>query len=409
MKLSWRQIYWKIYSHTLDFECKTCGNRFTGPYSTHWYYHSGKPVFSFGSNKGTFSCCNKETLRFDTSIKEEGWEIKHHTPKSDLALFEKLLDSERISLTQEPFYSNKNAKQDEINNYVDHSNSKLDDKSQLEISIVDAVIRYNKEIDNNWILQDEGEDDNEEEDFQALDFPRTNSINNNNNSPTRLRSNSKSDSKPNVADQKVSNNSQNLQKQSITNISKVDTSAQNIQEQKEINQETEDVKDESDNKLGLSQNLTVDKVTNNTSSELQGESELRNVKSPLKKKRNKKTKSLVGPPSFIKGSAKAMREYIRDTRRTEDRDNMNQLMMDLRQLRRDENNKNIRIIKKKDIRQVRKQKDLPKKLPQSKRMIFKSNNTLQYLYVVFHVCFYTSSTSFNFWFLTMYLYWWICL
>lgn len=35
IKLSWKQIYWKVYSHTLDFECKTCGSRFTGPYATH--------------------------------------------------------------------------------------------------------------------------------------------------------------------------------------------------------------------------------------------------------------------------------------------------------------------------------------------------------------------------------------
>lgn len=75
-----------------------------------------------------------------------------------------------------------------------------------------------------------------------------------------------------------------------------------------------------------------------------------------------------------------MREYTRDTRRDEDRGNMALLMEDLRRLRRDENGKNTgfrinarntRIIKKKDIRQVRNKKDLNKISP-SKRMIFKS-------------------------------------
>lgn len=283
IKMSWKQIYWKVYSHTLDFECKTCGNRFTGPYSTHWYYHPGKPVFSFGSNKGTFACCNKETLRFDTSIKDEGWEIKNHTPKSDFALFEKLLDSERVSFTQEPFISNKAVKSEDLN--ADASNSKVADKTALEVSIVEAVARYSKEIDNNWIMQDEDEDENDEAQVQE---PERTNVGNNSSSPIRLRSNSKSDAKQANVDQKGSIGSQSQLKQSNPSISKVNTLTANVQEHKEPDTEdAKEIKDDAENKCGLSQNLTVDKVTNNTSSELQGDSELRNVKSPIKKKRNK--------------------------------------------------------------------------------------------------------------------------
>jgi DNA-directed RNA polymerase subunit RPC12/RpoP len=35
LKYTWRQIYWKIYSHTIDFECKTCDKPFNGAYAKH--------------------------------------------------------------------------------------------------------------------------------------------------------------------------------------------------------------------------------------------------------------------------------------------------------------------------------------------------------------------------------------
>jgi hypothetical protein len=84
-----------------------------------------------------------------------------------------------------------------------------------------------------------------------------------------------------------------------------------------------------------------------------------NLSHRLKSVINKQTKSLSNIPSFLQTSSKAMKDYIRDSRRVNDRENMNSLMDELRRERRDENSKrggykftgnNKRIIKKKDIR-----------------------------------------------------------
>jgi hypothetical protein len=72
-----------------------------------------------------------------------------------------------------------------------------------------------------------------------------------------------------------------------------------------------------------------------------------------------------------------MRDFIRDSRRDEDRDNMNLLLEQMKQERRDENSKkggyrfsgkNTRIIKKKDIR-IQNKRGIGANLIQSKRKI----------------------------------------
>ena len=82
-----------------------------------------------------------------------------------------------------------------------------------------------------------------------------------------------------------------------------------------------------------------------------------------------------------------MQEFIRDTRRDEDRENMQQLIMELRQERREENtgrrgnavrvnNRNTRIIKKKDIKHHNNRKGIGNSYSQSKRKIIRSQGII---------------------------------
>lgn len=161
MKFSWKQVYWKIFAHTVDFECKTWGQRFNGAYAKHWYFHPGKPLFNFGSNKGTYNCCKQETLRFDTSIRNDGCLTQDHAPKNNEELFLRLLGEDRVFCTQEPFKPKIANNNDLINSQVVEENNELkEDKNDKEeyVWITEAVDRYIKEVDNTWMLEDEDED-----------------------------------------------------------------------------------------------------------------------------------------------------------------------------------------------------------------------------------------------------------
>lgn len=127
------------------------------------------------------------------------------------------------------------------------------------------------------------------------------------------------------------------------------------------------------------QNLVNDKTTDNTSSENLIDNIGKQLpKSPSKKKRkNKQTRSISNIPNFLQNSSKAMRDFIRDSLRDEDRDNMNLLLEQMKEARRDENSKkggyrfngkNTRIIKKKDIR-IQHKRGIGAALVQSKRKI----------------------------------------
>ncbi len=50
--LSWREIYWKIYARTINFNCITCEGSFLGSQIRHCSFHPQKPKFSFGCNNG---------------------------------------------------------------------------------------------------------------------------------------------------------------------------------------------------------------------------------------------------------------------------------------------------------------------------------------------------------------------
>ena len=37
--MSWREVFWRIYAHTVLFHCKVCGDWFSGAYLQQCTYH----------------------------------------------------------------------------------------------------------------------------------------------------------------------------------------------------------------------------------------------------------------------------------------------------------------------------------------------------------------------------------
>ena len=77
----WKDIYWKIWSRLLSLECSVCDSQFIGSELFHCRYHSQKPKFVYGSNKGTYPCCGAQALRFSTHIEQKGCCAAIHTVK----------------------------------------------------------------------------------------------------------------------------------------------------------------------------------------------------------------------------------------------------------------------------------------------------------------------------------------
>ena len=53
-KMSWRDIYWKIWSYTIEFKCEKCEQYFRGSHIFHCAYHPQKPIFQHSSNRGMY-------------------------------------------------------------------------------------------------------------------------------------------------------------------------------------------------------------------------------------------------------------------------------------------------------------------------------------------------------------------
>jgi len=66
-KLSWREIYWKIWGMIATMRCKVCGNYFTASELEHCAFCPQQPLFRPGQNMGMYPCCNTPAIRFDTS------------------------------------------------------------------------------------------------------------------------------------------------------------------------------------------------------------------------------------------------------------------------------------------------------------------------------------------------------
>jgi hypothetical protein len=50
--ISWKDMYWKIWSRLLTYECSECEKMFVGAEIGHCSYHPQKAKFNFGSNMG---------------------------------------------------------------------------------------------------------------------------------------------------------------------------------------------------------------------------------------------------------------------------------------------------------------------------------------------------------------------
>jgi len=71
-KVSWKDLFWKLFACVLDFKCIDCNERFTGDKLNHCHYHTKEPFYTYGTNKGSYLCCNTETQRFSTGHPERG-------------------------------------------------------------------------------------------------------------------------------------------------------------------------------------------------------------------------------------------------------------------------------------------------------------------------------------------------
>ena len=80
--VSWRRIFWKVWSRLKDDEWLTCGQRFTYAEFNHWTYHPDSPQFSFGSNIGVYEWWLAEAVRFSTHSQNNGWISRSHVPKN---------------------------------------------------------------------------------------------------------------------------------------------------------------------------------------------------------------------------------------------------------------------------------------------------------------------------------------
>lgn len=79
--VSWRRIFWKVWSRLKDDEWLIWGEWFTYAEFNHWTYHSKQPTFTFGSNIGTYEWWGSEAIRFSTKIENKGCQSKPHRPK----------------------------------------------------------------------------------------------------------------------------------------------------------------------------------------------------------------------------------------------------------------------------------------------------------------------------------------
>jgi hypothetical protein len=79
--IKWKDIYWKIWARLVTLECTVCESNFVGSELFHCRYHSQKPKFQYGSNKGQYPCCGAQALRFSTHIEQKGCCAAIHTVK----------------------------------------------------------------------------------------------------------------------------------------------------------------------------------------------------------------------------------------------------------------------------------------------------------------------------------------
>jgi hypothetical protein len=99
-----REIYWKIWSRLIMFDCVDCGECFQGAELEHCSYHPLEAKFTIGSNIGVYQCCQEQAVRFDTSIKKQGCTAHRHSvcpEQTQSTEYEVLI--KKLPTTAEPF------------------------------------------------------------------------------------------------------------------------------------------------------------------------------------------------------------------------------------------------------------------------------------------------------------------
>lgn len=192
--LSWRETYWKIWSHLITLHCGICDRNFVGAEIWHCSFHSQRAKFNNGSNKGDYPCCKAPAIRFDTALKYSGCCAKSHelsnswkTPDNEEKL-EKIL--KRIHIVGEPFVSVK--KQDEEIKKVGFENPRKTVNPQNNIAEFTPISKITDSpplqlLLNNYIAtvgesycqigdreEDEEEDDEDKTEFDFGDKSETN-------------------------------------------------------------------------------------------------------------------------------------------------------------------------------------------------------------------------------------------
>jgi len=79
--VSWKRIFWKIWGRLCTDEWKVCSQKFVLAELEHCTYHLEAPKFVYGSNNGTYPCCEAEAVRFSTGVNEGGCQNKRHSFK----------------------------------------------------------------------------------------------------------------------------------------------------------------------------------------------------------------------------------------------------------------------------------------------------------------------------------------
>ncbi|KAJ1494036.1 hypothetical protein T484DRAFT_1766971 [Baffinella frigidus] len=65
-KLSWSDIYWRVWGLMATMDCSVCGLTFSASELAHCSYCPNAPIFRSGQNAGVYPCCSAPAVRVDT-------------------------------------------------------------------------------------------------------------------------------------------------------------------------------------------------------------------------------------------------------------------------------------------------------------------------------------------------------
>ena len=78
-RLSWKEIFWRLWAIINDDVCKVCGRHFVIAEIGHCCYHESLPRFEAGSSVGIFPCCSVEVQRFEGgTVRQSGCCARSH-------------------------------------------------------------------------------------------------------------------------------------------------------------------------------------------------------------------------------------------------------------------------------------------------------------------------------------------